>query len=200
LFGAGIPVFKQERTSEIGHLAAAAQSFRDNVIENVIVHLRESHPTLFKEVGHIMVSSKALKLTVNEILDVYEDGDLKTKDLLHSNEQTRNALRAIIKNGESFLGAIRETDSIAKSKKIAPHLKNLESLIESAHKTIVSEQNTAKRISTLAKIESKQKRIFELLLELSVKMGYISEQLEKELSNFIQASPSSDEDVIINRR
>lgn len=200
LFGAAIPIFKQERTTEIGHLAAAAQSFRDNVIENVIVTIRVSHPALFEEVGHVIVASKALKITVNEILDLYENSELKAKDLLQSSEQTRGTLRSIIKSSENFLEVVRESSAISKHKKIAPHLKNFEVLIEEAHKAIVKEQNTAKRITTLVKVESKQKRVFELLLELSIKMGHISGQLEKALSDFIQSSSTSEDDVIINRR
>ena len=200
LFGARIPVLKRDQNSEMAHLIAAAQSFKEHVMESVVADLRESHPYLFKEVGQVIITSRDLKLTVNEILDAYDNRDLKTKDLVQSNEQTRNILRSIIKNGESFLATVRESEVLSNNKKIAPQLKNLESLIEQAHQAIIKEQNAAKRIVTMAKIESRQKRIFELLLELSVKMGYVAEQLEKELSLFIRVSPGSGEDVIIHRR
>jgi hypothetical protein len=200
VFGARIPVLKRDQHSEMGHLTAAAQSFKSHVVENIMTDLRESHPGLFKEVGQVIVASKGLKVTVNEILDCYDHRGLKTKDLIESNEQTRHTLRSIIKNGEIFLVTARESNALAKNKKIAAHLESLESLIEQAHQAIIKEQNAAKRISTMVKIESKQKRIFELLLELSVKMGYVSEQLEKELSLFIQVSSGSEHNVIINRR
>ena len=200
LFGTGIPVFKQEKNSEIAALAYAAKSFRDNVVENVIVSLQQSYPTLFQDLHQVIVTSRALKVTVNEILNTYEDRANHTKERLLSNEQTRVALRSIIKNGEGFLKIIREISPVAKHKQASAYLKNLEALIEEAHTMVVQEQNAAKSLGKISRKEAVQKRVLELLLELSIKISYVSEQLEKELSSFIQATPDFNEEVIIKRR
>jgi hypothetical protein len=194
LFGVNIPVLKGDRNSEMGRLSLAAESFKGHVMENIMTDFRAAHPGLFKEVEQFMVASRELKVTVNGLLDAYDNRGMETNNLMKSNEQTRQALRSFIKNGETFLETARESNSFGKNKKMNPHLESLTLLVEEARQAITKE------LDVMAKIESRQKRIFELLLALSIKMGDISEQLEKELSLFIQASRGSGDTVIINRR